>query len=238
MFKISDYRWLILGLVLAEFFLSGLAVSLILAASSPQASVSSPLDTELVMAKTKSLYMVIDLPNNLAVLKARGITLRTFPFQTTEWIGNPIDRPFTLRLKTKDPLVSPLLISPPPVSNKTVQVEGEEEMSTQNPPPPKALTVSDMPLRYDLIFDNQDNHIVVIVQPHHLSTFWDNTFQQLASWTGRVAAHVSTWKEWFGQPAVPYLVLSMEPADAQSFYWAVVAPMPWLVFPGEQKSHP
>lgn len=83
-----------------------------------------------------------------------------------------------------------------------------------------------------------DNHMVVIVQPHHLSTFWDNTFQQLASWTGRVAAHVSTWKEVFGHPAAPYLVLSMEPADAQAFYWAVVAPMPWLVFPGEHIIRP
>ncbi len=187
------------------------------------------------MAKTKSLYIIIDLPNKLAVLKARGVTLRTFPLQNIKWIGNPIGHSFSLNLKAKDPLISPLLISPPPVSNKTAQAEGEEESLSHNPPPAKALTVTDMPLRYDLFFDN---HIVVIVQAHHLSTFWDNAFQQLASWTGRVAAHVSTWKEIFGQPADPYLVLSMEPADAQAFYWAVVAPMPWLVFPGEQNTYP
>ena len=210
-------------------------MSLILAASSPQASSPHPLDTELVMAKTKSLYMVVDLPNNLAVLKARGIALRTFPLQDIKWIGNPIGHPISLHLKAKDPMISPLLISPPPVIHKTVQAEGEEETSSQNPPPAKALTVSDMPFRYELIFDN---HIAVIVQPHHLSAFWDNAFQQLASWTGRVAANVSTWKGMFGQPSKPYLVLSMEPADAQAFYWAVVAPMPWLVFPGEQNTHP
>ena len=87
------------------------------------------------MAKTKSLYMIVDLPNNHAVLKARGITLRTFPLQAIEWIGSPFGRPLSLHLKVKDPMISPLLISPPPVSNKTAQADGEEEPLSQNPPP-------------------------------------------------------------------------------------------------------
>lgn len=234
LFKFSDYRWLVLGLVLAGCFLSGLTVSGILAAPSPKISSPPPVETELTMAKTKSLYLVVDLPNNLAVLKARGIALRTFPIQAINWIGNPINRPFSLRLKAKDPMISPLLISPPPVTNKTAPADGDDETS-QSPPPAKALTVSDMPLRYDLEFDDQ---IVVIIQPHHLPTFWDNAFQQFASWSNRVAAHVSTWRQVFGQSADPYLVLSMEPADAQAFYWAIVAPMSWLVFPEVQNARP
>lgn len=234
LFKRSDYRWLILGLILAGFCLSGLAVSGILAASSPKTSSPPPVETELAMAKTKSLYLVVDLPNKRAVLKARGVALRTFPIHAFNWIGSPISRPFSLRLKAKDPMISPLLISPPPVTNITSPADGDEETAT-SPPPAKALMVSDMPLRYDLEFDDQ---IMVMIQPHHLPTFWDNAFQQFASWSSRVAAHVWTWKEMFDQSAEPYLVLSMEPADAQAFYWAVVAPMPWLVFPEAQGAHP
>lgn len=234
MSKLSDYRWLVLGLVLAGFYLSGVVVSRILAAPSPNTSAPAPAETELAMAKTKSLYMVVDLPNNLAVLKARGITLRTFRIHAIDWIGSPIQQSFSPHLKAKDPMISPVLISPPPITSKTALVDGDEETS-QTPPQSKALTVSDMPLRYKLLFDDQ---IVVMIQPNHLPTFWDNAFQQFAGWSGRVAAHVSTWKEMFGQRSDPYLVLSMEPADAQAFYWAVVAPMPWLVVPGVQSSHP
>ncbi|MDR4494887.1 MAG: hypothetical protein AB7P17_14970 [Nitrospirales bacterium] len=234
LFKLFDYRWLLLALALAGLYLTELEGSHILAAPAPKAPFSPPVETELALAKTKSLYMVVDLPNNLAVLKARGITLRTFPLQGINWIGSPLGLPLNLHLKGKDPMISPLPISPPPVIDNTAPLDEDKELSN-SPPPAKALTVSDMPLRYDLVFDNQ---IVVIVQPHHLPAFWDNAFQQFASWAGRVAAHVATWKEMFGQSSDLYLVLSMEPADAQAFYWAIVAPMPWLVFPGEQNTHP
>jgi len=193
----------------------------------PARKTPSPLNMELSMAKTKALYMVIDIPHHQAVLKARGIVLRTFPLREIDWIGDPIPQSSSFHLTTKDPMVSPLSISPPPASDKTVEAKSEEDQSATLPPP-KAQTVSDMPLRYELVF--QDG-IVVIVQPHHLPSFWGNAFQQLANWTGRVTANVSTWKESFGQPSEPYLVLSMEPIDAQAFYWAVLPPMPWLVFP-------
>ncbi|MEX2493279.1 MAG: hypothetical protein WD425_16125 [Nitrospirales bacterium] len=179
------------------------------------------------MAGTKALYMVIDIPHHQAVLKARGIILRTFPLHVIDWIGDPIPQSSSFHLTTKDPMVSPLSLSPPPASDKTTEAKSEDGQSA-NQPPLKAQTVSDMPLRYELGFDSG---IFVIVQPHQLPSFWHNAFQQMASWTGRVAANVSTWKEVFGQPSQPYLVLSMKPIDAQAFYWAVLPSMPWLVFP-------
>ncbi len=198
-----------------------------LAAPTPKPPAPAAVAKELSMAKTKALYMVIDLPHHQAVLKARGIVLRTFPLHEIDWIGDPIPQSSSFHLTTKDPMISPLSISPPPASDKTAEAKSEEDQSA-NVPPPKAQTVSDMPLRYELVFDGR---MVVIVQPHHLPSFWDNAFQQMANWTGRVTANVSTWKEAFGQPSEPYLVLSMEPIDAQAFYWAVLPPMPWLVFP-------
>jgi len=198
-----------------------------IALRSPVPKTSTPVTMELSMAKTKTLYMVIDIPHHQAVLKARGIILRTFPLHEIDWIGNPIPQSSSFHLTTKDPMISPLSISPPPASDKTAEAKSEEDQSA-NAPPLKAQTVSDMPLRYELVFEDG---IVVIVQPHHLPSFWNNAFQQMANWTGRMTANVSIWKEAFGQPSEPYLVLSMEPIDAQAFYWAVLPPMPWLVFP-------
>jgi len=210
--------------VLSFFFLES---SFSLGAPPNQTTARSPAQTELALAKTKSLYVTLDLPNKLAVLKARGVPLRTFPLQAIDWIGEPIVQPGKAQLKTKDPMVSPMTISPPPPVNKAAHSE-TEEVSFTGPPPPKALTVSDMPLRYELTFDER---FIIIIQPHHLPTFWDNMVQQVGSWTNRIAAHMANWKGAFGQTAEPYLVLSMEPSDAQAFYWAVLPPMAWIVFP-------
>ena len=211
--------------------LCGIGISLALTAP-PHKPPSPPVLPELAIAKTKSLYMVIDIPKNLAVLKARGIAIRTFPLQTIKWIGDPLSQPSRLQLKGKEPMVSPLSITPPPTSDKATIPEGEEEPSNS---PAKALTVSDMPFRYELAFQD---HLIVIVQPDHLPSFWGNAWQQMGGWKDRVAAHMSTWKVVFGQPSNPYLVLSMEPADAQAFYWAVVPPMPWLVVPSTPGTSP
>lgn len=200
--------------------------SLLLAAQPNKSAFTISADTELPIAKTKSLYMVIDLVNHLAILKARGVVLRTFGLQKVDWIGDPITQAHTLRLKAKEPMISPLPISPPPIAHKTGASDSEEE-STTSATPLKALTVSDMPIRYKLEFDD---HLIVIIQPHRLPSFWDNVFQQMGNWTNRVAAHMATWKGKLGQPYKSYLVLSMDPADAQAFYWAVVPPMAWLVF--------
>jgi len=216
---------------LAGIFLFDLGDSLLLAAQPNKPAFPFSAEMELPIAKTKSLYMVIDLVNKLAILKARGVVLRTWDLQNVDWIGDLITHSHTLRLKAKEPMISPLPISPPPMANKTGASEGDEEFTT-NPTPPKALTVSDMPVRYELAFDD---HLIVIIQPHRLPSFWDNVFQQMGNWTNRVAAHMATWKGKLGQPHQSYLVLSMDPADAQAFYWAVVPPMAWLVFPETPK---
>ncbi len=225
------HRLLTVCLIAVGLSFSGIGISLALAAP-PHKPPSPPVLTELAIAKTKSLYMVIDIPKNLAVLKARGIAIRTFPLQDIAWIGDPLSQPSSLKLKGKEPMVFPLSMTLPPASPKPNMPEVEEEPSNS---PPKALTVSDMPLRYELAFHD---HLIIIIQPDHLHSFWDNAWQQMGGWKDRVAAHMSTWKVAFGQPSNPYLVLSMKPADAQAFYWAVVPPMPWLVVPSAPGTSP
>ena len=226
----SSFIWLLwIGLCLI-----GLDHAPSLAAPAPKVPAPTLGTIELPIAKTKSLYMIIDISRKLGILKARGMTLRTFPFHDIAWIGNSIPQPSSFSLTTKDPMISPLTLSPPPIPEKTAEATREEDQSAQVAPP-KAQTVEDMPLRYELVFADR---MMVIVQTHHLPAFWDNAFQQMANWTGRVTANVSTWKEVFGKPAQPYLVLSMEQQDAQALYWAVLPPMSWLVVPGTPGTSP
>lgn len=182
----------------------------------PKAS-PHPIGQELQLAKTKSLYVVIDITKNIVLLKARGIPLRTFPLTQVEWIGDPLVRSTVLHLKTKDPSVSPLPITPPSDASPESPLEG----------PATPLTVNDMPNRYELAF--QEN-LTILVQPHHLPSFWDNMVQQVAAWGQRVAARMATWGS-----SHQYLVISLDPAEAQAWYWATIPPMTCLMIPGNSQ---
>ena len=172
-----------------------------------------PIGQELQLAKTKSLYVVVDTRKKIVFLKARGIPLRTFPLTQAEWIGDPLVQSTILHLKTKDPSVSPLSVTPPSASSPEVTVEE----------PTTPLTVNDMPNRYELAF--QEN-LTILVQPYHLPAFWENIVQQVAGWGQRVAARMITWGS-----SHQYLVMSLDPAEAQALYWATIPPMTYLVIP-------
>ncbi|HBP86339.1 MAG TPA: hypothetical protein DD706_01415 [Nitrospiraceae bacterium] len=187
--------------------------------SRAQPKVSShPVDQELQLAKTKSLYVVIDTKKNIVFLKARGIPLRTFPLTKAEWIGDPLAHSTALHLHTKDPSVSPLPISPPS--------ESPTESPEENPLTP--LTVNDMPNRYELTFQE---HLTILVQPPHLPSFWANMGHQIAGLGRRIAARIATWGD-----SHQYLVLSLDPAEAQALYWAAIPPMTCLVIPENPSS--
>jgi len=170
-----------------------------------------PIAQELKLAKTKSLYLVIDTTKNIMFLKARGIPLRTFPLTQASWIGAPLAHSTIIHLSTKDPSVSSIPITPP------------SDPASESPPeePTTPLTVNDMPSRYELAF--QEN-LTILVQPHHLPSFWENMVHQVAGWGQRVAARIGTWGG-----SHQYLVLSLDPTEAQALYWATIPPMNCLV---------
>lgn len=174
---------------------------------------SHPVEQELKMAQTKSLYVIVDTDKNIVLLKARGIPLRTFQLTGSEWIGVPLTNSTVLHLRTKDPSVSPLPISPP------------SDSSPDSPPDPiTPLTVNNMPNRYELTFQES---LTILVQPPHLPSFWANMGHQIAGWGRRVIARIDTWGG-----SRQYLVLSLDPVEAQALYWAAIPPMTCLVIPG------
>ena len=179
-----------------------------------QKTSTPPVEQELQMAKTKSLYFIVDTDKNIVLLKARGIPLRTFPLTGSEWIGAPLTHSTVLHLQTKDPSVSPLPVSPP------------SDSSQESPPedPITPLNVSNMPTRYELTFLES---MTILVQPPHLASFWANLGHQIAGWGRRVTARMGTWSG-----SHQYLVLSLDPAEAQALYWATIPPMTCLVIPG------
>ena len=179
----------------------------------PSTTTPNPAGQELQLAKTKSLYVVVDTTKNLVLLKARGIPLRTFSLTQATWIGDPLVHSTVLHLNTKDPSVSPLPITP------------VSDSSSGSPPedPTQPLTVNDMPTRYELAFQE---HLTILVQPHDLPSFWENMVQQVAAWGQRVGARIGTWNS-----SQQYLVITLHSEEAQSLYWSTIPPMIWLVIP-------
>lgn len=179
----------------------------------PSRTAQNPAGQELQLAKTKSLYVVVDTTQNIAFLKARGIPLQTFPLTQTTWIGDPVIQSTVFHLNMKDPSVSPIPITPAPDSS----------LGTPPEDPTPLLTVNDMPIRYELAF--QEN-LTILVQPNHLPSFWGNMVQQVAAWGQRVGARFGTWNG-----SHQYLVISLDSAEAQTLYWSTIPPMTWLVIP-------
>ncbi len=166
---------------------------------------------ELLLANAQSLYIVVDTIQNIVLLKARGIPLRTFKLKETGWIGDVFTQPTIIHLTSKNPLISPLPIIPP-------QAPSSSSLNDQSAVP---LTVTDMPYRYDLTF--QEN-LTILVQPSRLQGFWANVVHQIAGWSQRVAANMGTRAK-----SHHYLVMIIDPAEAQALYWATIPPMNCLI---------
>jgi hypothetical protein len=173
-----------------------------------------PVGQALQPAITKSVYIIVDTAEHNVILKARGLPLQILPLRHATWIGKPLMHSMTIHLKTKYPAVSPIPIAS--LSNSSSQ--GVPEQLLTSP------TVQDLPYRYTLAF--QEN-LTILVQPGHLPSFWDNVVQHLAGWGQRVAAIMSTWSS-----TRQYLVIALDPAEAQALYRAANPPMACLVMSG------
>jgi hypothetical protein len=81
-----------------------------------------------------------------------------------------------------------------------------------------------MPHCFTLSF--QEN-LTILVQPAHLPSFWENLAHQMAGWGKRVAARIRTWTT-----SHQYLVITLDPAEAQALYWTAIPPLVCLMVPG------
>jgi hypothetical protein len=110
------------------------------------------LESELALAKTGGSYMVIDIAGKAVSLRARGMIMRKWDIGSSRAWGKRIPMK-TLKMKTKSAL------KPPQRANIT---PGKEEKPAKESSSPAAssepdlgiLELKDMPVHYDLIFED------------------------------------------------------------------------------------
>jgi hypothetical protein len=174
---------------------------------------------EVVIAKEKSLYIVMDLSREVLELKARGLLLKAFPFQGFSWVGEPWPKVTVTSLNQKIPLIEP---------QPTIPSFAKEDGSL-SPAEARPLVVTDMPHRYTVEWGEGFS---MVIQSEKINSVWDHVFEPTVMWANRLTTRVSHWGAGiFGSPSSRDLVLDMTPAEAQALYWALVSPMKMLIVP-------
>ncbi len=184
------------------------------------------LESELSLAKANGSYVVIDLAGKTISLKARGMTLKKWDIERSRSWGKRIPMK-TLKLKTKSAL------RPPQRTNIT---PGKEDVKPADSASPAAsrepdlgiLELQDMPLHYDLVFDDA---IRVSVRPKtkKFGARMINFGKSLGWYLGLpLKTIVRTISK---KPFTEISIIFNSEKDAQELYWAYLDGHQTIIIP-------
>lgn len=162
------------------------------------------LDAEFALAKKPAIYFVFDLDNSLAQFRSRGITHRELKIaRWSAWGQIPTLK--ALALQRKEALVKPTIKTADSIADKAVKIDAE------------AQEVKDMPVSYDLFFDD---NVVMHVRGRTegfrgwVADFWDSIRWRYSR------AMITLMDRYKKNPSYVYMYISMNPDEAQALYWA------------------
>ncbi len=169
------------------------------------------LRQELHLAKENQIYFVFDLPAHQVSFRASGLSVAELPLAGWRLWGHPREPRIDV-LVEKDTLAEPQRTKirvAPAAETPTLTAGGDLQ----------ALEIDDMPVRYQLLFDDGT---VIRVAPCARGVFgriidgW-----RWAAWC-LSRPLISDWKFFRGKPYTE-LVLVLQPRDAQLLYWSFTA---------------
>jgi hypothetical protein len=166
---------------------------------------NSLLKAEVQLAKSSKIYVIFDLATKKITIKAKGIVLKELPVESyTQW-GTPI-RPRPLALLGKTALVKP---ERKEIKPKTADAEDASE--------PEVLQLEDMPLRYQLKFDDG---IQISVKPKSAGMI-PTLFNLVASLKSYLITRpMGTLLSGLRRQSFTEIVLVLNENDARSLYWS------------------
>ena len=169
---------------------------------------NSLLKAELQLAKSSKLYIIFDLPAKKITIKAKGVLLKELPVESYTLWGTPV-RPNPLPLLRKTALVKP--------ERKEIIPKTEDTEDAENASEPEVLQLEDMPLRYELKFDDG---IEISVKPKStgvISTLF-NLIASLKSYL--ITRPLGTLWNGLRRQNFTEIVLVLNENDARSLYWS------------------
>jgi hypothetical protein len=163
------------------------------------------LEEELRLAARPQIYLVLDLPERVVLVKNRGLELYRVPILHAQASDDShLSRTFKLQ-------------ATPPVSRPKAAA-GEDPLEP-------VIGLEDMPAEYGLIFEPS---LVVSVSPPAREQPWLWVRSRLREWGHRIAAWIrTTVMRHAGTPIRIRLTMAKE--DARSLAWSVVEGMPLVV---------
>lgn len=169
------------------------------------------LEAETRLATTRHMYLLVDLTNQLILIKGRGLELYRLPISS--WTAaEPASLNQSFRLRGRPPVVRPKAVPP---ADSSIQ-----------PALPEPINLRDMPAEYDLVFDPT---LTIIVAPPLHEQPWLRAQSHIREWWQRAFAWVHLNPASGQGPPGPRLRLTMSVEAAKSLAWAVTDGMPLLI---------
>lgn len=165
------------------------------------------LKSELQLARSSQIYILFNLVQNKAQIKAKGVLLKELPIEKFTYWGARI-QPKPITLKNKATILKP--------KRKKIKPKGNEEEDLDEI---QSLGIDDMPVRYRLDFERGIHLYIRPKPPKGLSAFL-TLFSYLKSygWTRPIGI---LWNTLRNKPFTEiYIFLS--PEDAKSLYWSML----------------
>ena len=166
---------------------------------------NSLLRSEVQLAKSTQIYVILDLQKSRVLIKGKGVVLQDLPLKSFTTWGAPV-QPKALTLQRKTALIEP-------GREEIRPKKSEEEPGSEL----QALQLEDMPARFRLNFDEG---IRVYVKPAStgLLSFILNLMSFLKSYL--VTRPLGTLWNGLHRQNYTEIVLYLSETDAKSLYWS------------------
>jgi hypothetical protein len=183
------------------------------------------LEQEYQLVKDPKMYLVFRLSENRIELRLRGLLLREIPVREALVLGRLPERQMILNLRTKETERPPQRsqVNPQEAIETTSSVPNAAPGTTQpgfsNPQfnEPKMLELSNMPSRYNLVFDGA---LSIMIRPAETPVEETGFRGRLTRWGVWWSDAIARFRVRMGRSQVPQLRLSLADEDCRRIFWS------------------
>jgi hypothetical protein len=191
----------------------------------PEIRANRTLEIEYQLAKEPKLYLVFRLSEMRIEMRMRGLVLHEIPIKEALILGRLPETRVILNLRTKE-------TERPPQRSKVNPQEAIETTSTvpsqapgttapgfSNPQynEPNMLELSDMPSRYNLVFDGA---LAIMVRPGEVPVEEADFRGRLTRWGVWWSDVIARWRVRMGRNQVPQLRLTLSDENCRRIFWS------------------
>jgi len=173
---------------------------------------------ERLFAQSQQVYVVVDPKARVIWMKARGLPVRQFGIKAMTWVGDPPARVSVLTVQSKHPVIEPPVTVPPSIDRQEI------------PDGPKPLTVSDMPIHFEMPLEEG---LTLMIHSVRQATVLQEKWDVLGGWFSQAYSRMKVWSQGLWGEDSRRLILEMSPTEAQAFYWALVPRTNLILHPGK-----